>query len=305
MTMIYSLDDLRSWPATARGIDPPIRLGIFGDPVDHSLSPGMQNAALRHCEIAMQYDAFHIRPHELGEALAVVGQNHFVGLNLTFPHKIAALPLMGDCDAITRKIGAINTVCIREGELIGFNTDASGFSRAVREVFSVDLRDLRVLLLGAGGAGRAIAWQCASENSERLVIANRDVDKARALVEELRPHFSGPRVLGPVARVQAIPLSDESMRLQISNTDLVVNATNIGLAAGDCSPIAPHLLAPHLFVFDSVYRDGKTALTRAAEAAGARACNGRIMLLQQGTAAFELWFNRPAPEQAMRGALAL
>jgi shikimate dehydrogenase len=299
--VIYTLDDLRSWQT--RRVDPPVRLGIYGDPVEHSLSPGMQNAALRHYEIAMQYAAFHIRPIELGEAFTLVGQNNFVGLNLTAPHKIAALPLMDDCDSIARKIGAINTVCIRDGELIGFNTDALAFSRGVREAFSVDLRDLRVLLLGAGGAGRAIAWQCASENSERLVIANRDVGKAKALVEELRPHFSGPRVLGPVARVQPVPLNDESMRTQISNTDLIVNATNVGLAASDSSPIPSHLLAPHLLVFDTVCRDGKTLLVRAAEVAGARACDGRTMLLQQGAAAFELWFDRSAPEQAMHDAL--
>ncbi len=303
--MIYTLEDLRNWSASTRDIDPPIRLGVFGHPVEHSLSPQIQNAALRDCEIAIQYAAFHIQPNELAEALSLIRQNGFVGLNLTVPHKIAALSLMDDCDEIAKKIGAINTVCIRDRKLIGFNTDAPAFSRAVRKVFSVDLRDLRVLLLGAGGAGRAIAWQCANENSERLVIANRDVSKAEALVEELRAHFSGPRVLGPVARVQAVPLSDESLRFQIPHTDLIINATSVGLAAGDRSPIAGHLLAPHLFVFDIVYRDRKTPLVRAAEVAGARACDGRAMLVQQGAAAFELWFNRSAPVEVMRAAIAL
>lgn len=302
--MIYTLDELRNWSATTGEADPPIRLGIFGDPIEHSLSPAMQNAALRHYGMAMQYAAFDIRADELGDALTFAGQDNFVGLNLTVPHKIAALSLTDDSDEMARKIGAINTVCIRDRKLIGFNTDALAFSRAVRKVFSVDLRDLRVLLLGAGGAGRAIAWQCANENSERLVIANRDVSKAEALVEELRAHFSGPRVLGPVARVQAVPLNDESLRVQIPHTDLIINATNIGLAAGDRSPIAAHLLAPHLFVFDIVYRDGKTSLVRAAEIAGARACDGRAMLVQQGAAAFELWFNRPAPVEVMRAAIA-
>jgi shikimate dehydrogenase len=303
MTMIYALEHLRKW-AVSPEMDPPIGLGIFGDPIEHSLSPQIQNAALRSCEIAVQYAAFRIQPNDLAEALSLVRQSGFVGLNLTVPHKIAAVALMDSCDATARKVGAINTVCIRDGKLIGFNTDAPAFSRAVRKVFSVDLRDLRVLLLGAGGAGRAIAWQCANENSERLVVANRDVSKAEALVEELRPHFSGPRVLGPVARVQAIPLSDESLRHQIPHTDLIINATSVGLAAGDRSPIAANLLAPHLFVFDIVYRDGKTPLVRAAEIAGARACDGRTMLVEQGVAAFELWFNRPAPEQAMHAAIA-
>jgi shikimate dehydrogenase len=303
--MIYTLRHLRNWSASTRDTNPPIRLGIFGDPVEHSLSPQMQNAALRYCQIAMQYAAFQIRPAELSEALACARQNDFVGLNLTVPHKIAAVALMNGCEESAKKIDAVNTVQIRNGEQWGFNTDASGFSRAIREVFSVDLRDLRVLLLGAGGAARAIAWQCAAENSERLVIANRDFEKAKALVELLRPEFAGPRVLGPVARIEAISLTDNALRFQIGNTDLLVNATNIGLLPIDSSPIGAHLIAPHLFVFDSVYRNGKTALVRASEAAGARASDGRAMLLHQGAGAFEIWFNRSAPVDAMRGAFAL
>ena len=304
MTRTYAVEDLRSWRKAGKKIDPPIHLGVFGDPVEHSLSPRMQNAALRDCEIAMQYAAFHIRASELAEALSLAQANEFLGLNLTIPHKIAAMSLVTRCDGLAQKIGAINTVQIRDEQLIGFNTDAPAFSRAIREIFAVDLRDLRVLVLGAGGAGRAIAWQCATENSERLVVANRDVEKADALVEELRPHFAGPRVLGPVARIQAIPLAEESVRLQIAHTDLVVNATNVGLAANDVSPIAGHLLAPHLFVFDTVYRDGRTPLLRAAEVAGARACDGRVMLMHQGAMSFEIWFNRSAPRAAMRNALA-
>jgi shikimate dehydrogenase len=301
--MIYTLDHLRNWREAAGNVDPPIRLGIFGDPVEHSLSPEMQNAALRHCGMTVHYGAFHIRANELAEALSLAQQNNFLGLNLTVPHKIAALPLMNRCDEIAKKIGAINTVKMAEGEETGFNTDAVGFSRAVREMFSVDLRDLRVLLLGAGGGGRAIAWQCALENCERFVIANRDLEKAKALIEELRPHLSGPRVLGPVARVEAAPMGDDALRFQIANTDLLVNATNVGLSPAEASPIAAHLLAPHLFVIDTVYRDGVTPLVRAAEAAGARAGDGRTMLLHQGALAFEIWFNRAAPIEVMRAEL--
>jgi shikimate dehydrogenase len=302
--VIYTFEHLRNWREVATQMDPPIRLGVFGDPVAHSLSPQIQNAALRHCQVPMQYAAFEIRPTELKEALSLARENGFIGLNLTVPHKIAAVPLI-KTDDWGRRIGAINTVQIRNGEAAGFNTDGVGFSRAVREGFSVDLRDLRVLLIGAGGAGGAIAWQCALENSERLVVANRDVEKARALLEHLRPAFSGPRVLGPVARLEAIPLANDSLRFQIAHTDILVNATKAGLSASDSSPVAAHLLAPHLLVFDCTYRDGNTALVRAAAAAGARACDGRAMLLHQGARAFEIWFNRPAPIEVMRDALSL
>lgn len=302
--MVYTLKHLRTWRDAAGDVNPSVRLGILGDPIEHSLSPQMQNAALRHYEIAMQYAVFQIRPTELPEALSLARQNDFLGLNLTVPHKIAAVSLVDKCDEVANKIGAINTVRIDNSEMIGFNTDATGFSRAVREKFSVDLRDLRVLLLGAGGAARAIAWQCALESSERLVVANRDVEKAKTLAEQLRSEFAGPRVLGPVARVEAVSLSDDSLRFQIANADLLVNATNVGLSPTDPSPIAAHLLAPHLFVFDTVYRDGKTALVRAAEGAGARACDGLAMLLHQGASAFEIWFDRAAPVEIMRQTLA-
>ncbi len=302
--MIYTLEDLRNWPKAARDIEPPIRLGILGDPVAHSLSPQMHNAALRDYGTSVQYAAFHVRAEELAEALSLARQNNFVGLNLTVPHKIAAVALMDGCDEMTKNIGAINTVRFRADCIYGCNTDCTGFSRAVREAFSVDLRDLRVLLLGSGGAARAIAFQCALENSERLVMANRDVGKALPLVAELRPHFSGPRVLGPVARIDAIPLTDDALRFQIANTDLLVNATTLGLNPTDSSPIGAPALAPHLLVFDTVYRSGQTALVRAAEAAGARACDGRAMLLHQGAGAFEIWFNRAAPLESMRAAIA-
>ena len=299
----YTLEHLRNWSETTRDAHPPIQLGIFGDPIEHSLSPQMQNAALRDCGIAMRYSAFHVQAHQLRDALSFARENHFIGLNLTVPHKIAAVSLMDARDETAEAIGAINTIRFAEGRSDGFNTDGSGFARAVREAFSVDLRDLRVLLLGGGGAARAIAFQCALENSERLVIANRDLGRATRLVDELRPRFSGPRVLGPVARIEAVPLNSDALRFQLSSTDLLVNATPLGLRPTDTSPIPPHLLAPHLLVFDTVYGASETPLIRAAAAAGARGCDGRAMLLHQGAAAFEIWFNRAAPVEAMRRAL--
>jgi shikimate dehydrogenase len=300
---MYTLHHLQTWREATAQVNPPIRLGVFGDPVEHSLSPEIQNAALRQAGLAIQYASFHIRATELSDALRLARENNFIGVNLTHPHKVAAVELVAQCDELARNIGAINTVFQSGGEFIGFNTDASGFSRALREAFSVDLRDLRVLLLGAGGAARAIAFQCALENCERLAIANRDPVRAAELVEGLRPHFSGPRVLGPVARLEAVPLRESLLRFQIANSDLVVNATSRGSSAHDSAILGPHLLAPHLFVFDVVYRAGKTPLVRAAEEAGARACDGRGMLLHQGAAAFEIWFSCPAPLEAMRAAL--
>jgi shikimate dehydrogenase len=197
----------------------------------------------------------------------------------------------------------VNTIAVDEGRLIGSNTDGVGFARAIRTEFSVDLRDLRVMLLGAGGAARAIAMQCAQVNCERLVVVNRDVDKAKQLVAELQPRFAGPRVLGPVARIEAVPLDERALRFQIGNVDLVVNATPLGLDPSDAPVLSATLLAPHLMVYDTVYRVGRTPLVQAAAEAGARAANGLSMLLYQGARSFEIWFKREAPLDVMRAAL--
>src|SRR5437763_7010437 len=296
---IYTLADLRR----GENIDPPIRLGVFGDPVGHSLSPQMQNAALNACKIDMQYARFQISSAELDEALRRVRELDFVGVNLTVPHKIAALGFVYAFDENAREVGAVNTIKIENGSLLGFNTDGKGFARAIREDFAVDLRDLRVLVLGAGGAARAIALQCAKENCERLVIASRDLEKAKKLTEGLRSFFAGPRVLGPVPRLQAIAWDETVFRFQIANVDLVVNATPLGLNRADAAPIPARLLAPHLMIYDTIYSSGPTAFVSAAIEAGARSANGLSMLLHQGALAFEIWFGRAAPLDTMRKAL--
>lgn len=302
----YILADLEHWSEIAREIDPPIRLGVFGDPVAHSLSPQMQNAALRACEINMQYARFHIRPNELRAALGFVRQLDFVGINLTVPHKIPVLTQIDVADESAMHCGAVNTVRLHDGKLIGSNTDAEGFSRAVRSEFSIDLRDLRVMILGAGGGtGRAIARQCALENCERLVLVNRTLASTKATAERLRSFFTEPRVLGPVARLEAVPWDEAAVRAQLADIDLIVNATPLGINRSDPAPIPARLLAPHHIVFDCVYGPSKTALVRGAEEAGARGTNGLSMLLHQGALSFSTWFNREPPIDAMRSAITL
>jgi len=303
-TQRYTLADLENWREIVRDIDPPVCLGVFGDPVAHSLSPEMQNAALRACKIDAQYARFHIRANELRSALRVLRNLDFVGVNLTVPHKIAGLVQIDEADDSARRAGAVNTIRLRDKKLVGSNTDGEGFLRAIRSEFSVDLRDLRVLIIGAGGGtGRAIAWQCALENCERLVLVNRTLEKANALAENLRPFFVGPRVLGPAARLEAAPWEESVMRMQLADIDLIVNATPLGMNSSDPAPIPARLLAPHHMVFDCVYGASKTALLHAAEQAGARSTNGISMLLHQGALSFSIWFDREPPIEAMGKAL--
>src|SRR5947209_4900500 len=295
---IYTMADLHGLPDIA-----PIRLGVIGDPVTHSISPQMQNAALSDAKIDMQYARFHILPDELHEAFNRLRDLEFVGFNLTLPHKIAAPEFVDRIDEDAKQIGAINVVKISSGKTHGFNTDGAGFARAIREEFSIDLRDLRVMVLGAGGAARAIALECAKSHCERLVIANGTIAKGERLIEKLRKFFEGPKVFGPVPRLQAIAWEEAAFQFQIANIDLIVNATPVGLNRGDPSPISSRLLAPHLMVYDTIYSTTKTPLVSAAMEAGTRTADGLSMLLHQGALAFELWFDRPAPIEVMRTAL--
>ena len=303
-TQRYTLGDLEKWSEIARDIDPPIRLGVFGDPVAHSLSPEMQNAALRGGEINAQYARFHIRSNELRSALRFLRNLDLVGVNLTVPHKIAGFGQIDEADESASRVGAVNTIRVVDKRLVGLNTDGEGFLRAVRSEFSVDLRDLRVLIIGAGGGtGRAIAWQCALENCERLVLVNRTLEKANALAERLRSFFMEARVLGPAARLEAVAWEESVVRMQLADIDLIVNATPLGMNPSDPAPIPGRLIAPHHMVFDCVYGPSKTALLRAAEQAGARSANGISMLLHQGALSFSIWFDRDPPIAAMRNAL--
>jgi shikimate dehydrogenase len=239
----------------------------------------------------------------LSEALTRIRDLGFVGVNLTLPHKVAALELVDRLTDDAKRIEAINVIKIESGKTCGFNTDGHGFARAIREEFAVDLRDLRVMILGAGGAARAIALECAQSRCERLVIANGTFEKGQLLADKLRNFFEGPKVFGPVPRLQAIPWEEAAFQFQIANIDLVVNATPVGLNRGDPPPIPSRLLAPHLMVYDTIYSARQTPLVAAALEAGARTANGLSMLLHQGALAFEIWFGRAAPVEAMRKAI--
>ena len=300
----YTLDDLRAWESATAGEAPPLRLAVFGDPVAHSASPQMHNAALEKCGIAARYCRLHIRPEELGAALRLLPEKGFLGVNCTIPHKAAALPLMHRVDEHALRIGVVNTVVVEGDQLVGFNTDGPGLVRAVRAEFGVDLRDLRVMILGAGGgAGRAIARQCGLENCERLVLVNRTPEKARALAGELERHFRGPRVFGPNERLLVVPWEEAALRAQIETTDLIIHCTSVGMKRTDPSPLPSSILQPHLMIYDTIYTASRTRLMQAADEAGARSANGLSMLLHQGALSFEIWFNREAPIEAMRAAL--
>ncbi|MEM1156875.1 MAG: shikimate dehydrogenase [Verrucomicrobiota bacterium] len=275
--------------------------GVIGCPVAHSLSPAMQLAGFQSLGIDAQYVRVEIQPEELPDAIQTMRELPFQGWNCTLPHKLELARLVDQLGESTRRLGGVNTVIHENGQLTGFNTDGEGWMRAVREVFSLDVRDLRILILGTGGAGQALARQVASEGCERLVLANRSVEKAERLAGELKPHFISDKLLGSHDRLRVIPLDDAALEPELEAIDLIVNGTSLGLKATDPPVLHDRLLQPHLCIYDTIYR--KTRLQEAAIAAGARVSNGLSMLLHQGALSLELWTEQNAPVEVMRDAL--
>ncbi len=269
-------------------------VGVFGWPITHTASPAMHNAAFDALQMNWTYLAFPVDPQHLRSALHGARDMGLVGLNLTIPHKILALDFVDEIDAQARKLGALNTVCIDNNRLRGFNTDGYGFSKAIKEEFNLSLKGKRVLVLGAGGAGRTIAIQCGLDGAAKVFIANR----TPARIEPIARELASAKV-----ECQGLPLKSKDIAKVASEIDLLVNATSVGLAPGDSLGLDPTIFSPKLFVYDTVYRPAETELLRIAAEAGAKVANGLSMLLHQGAKSFEIWTKRKAPAAVMRRAL--
>jgi shikimate dehydrogenase len=293
---IYTLADLESWGGEP--IDVPIRLGVLGDPIEHSLSPQMQNAALESCGINMRLARFAIGPKDLGRALKLFARHDFVGISLTVPDKIAVLNFLDEVDENAWAIGAVNAVRFRDDRLFGYNTDGVGISDAIRSgvLGDVSLSRWPVLILGAGGASRAIARQCALEGCPKLFLSNRTRERAEKLAADISK-------VNETTTIAVVDQEPEALRQALTEARLVINATNVGLRPGDPSLISRESLTRDHFVYDTIYNPPRTALLAEAEAADARFANGLTMLLYQGARSFELWFDRKAPVDVMRAAL--
>ena len=264
-------------------------VGVFGSPITHTASPAMHNAAFAALKMNWAYLAFQVEPQHLRQALLGVRDMNFRGVNLTVPHKILALDVVDEVDAAARKLGAVNTIVVEAGKLRGFNTDGYGFSKAIKEDFDMTLKGKRILILGAGGAGRAIAVQCVIEGAAKVIVANRTQSKAQSVVAD--------------AGVEAVELTSRELARALTQVDLLVNATSVGLKPGETLPLPPDALTPHLAVYDTIYRPAETQLVQQANAAGAKVANGLSMLLHQGAKSFELWTKHKAPLVVMRRAL--
>lgn len=260
-------------------------LGIFGHPVEHTLSPAMHNAAFEYLGLDYCYLPFLVRPDALRQAVEALRALSLVGVNITVPHKEAVIPFLDEVSSEAAFIGAVNTLVNKDGRLTGHNTDGRGFmlSLAAR---GIDVSDKSILVIGGGGAARAVSYSL-SEKAERLVIHNRSCDKLRRLVNDL-------------SMVRENVSAMEELR-GIEQFDIIVNATSLGLKPDDPLPFDPAPLTGNQVVCDLIYRG--TPLLATSERQGCTTVDGLGMLLYQGVLAFELWTTATAPVEVMKKAL--
>jgi shikimate dehydrogenase len=267
---------------------------VLGSPVAHSASPAMHNAAFRALGLNWCYVAFEVNPAHLHTAIEGARALNIAGFNLTVPHKLLALEMMDTLDESAKMYGAVNTVKFErsngKSHVIGFNTDADAIAVALREDLGVKLRGAKVLLLGAGGAGRTAALKLASERVAELYLVNRTLSKVEEIAGEIKERY---------------PSITVSIGYPAGKLDLVLNATSLGLKPSDPSPVdeKQFKLSRARAVYDMIYRPSQTRLLAAAKRAGCKTANGLSMLLHQGAKAFKIWTGKKAPLKIMRAAL--
>lgn len=275
-------------------------LGLIGWPVEHSLSPAIHQAALETCGLTGSYRLFPVPPlpegrPRLDELFTELRHRAITGVNVTIPHKQNVIPWLDELTPAAQTIGAVNTIFNRDQKLIGDNTDADGFLTDLKSRIPSENQAQSAVILGAGGASRAVSYALAQDGWQ-VIVAARDKQQAQALVADLKheARFS----------LQALPL--EFSRLRGLHPDLIVNATPLGMTPNSRDSIWPEVepFPEDCFVYDLVYNPAETRLVRQARRAGLQAANGLGMLTEQAVLAFERWTDCPAPRLAMQTAAA-
>jgi shikimate dehydrogenase len=267
--------------------------GLIGCPVKHSLSPVMHNAAFKALGINAHYELFEVEPRDLSSFLNSLKDTDIYGLNVTIPHKEKILDFVrfDQKSNYARQIKAMNTLVRKDEAWLGSNTDVPGFLRHLKE--NIDPVKKRVAILGAGGAGRAVAYAIASAKAKQIAIFDIDKEKANGVVELIKSLFKNPDIKSV----------DSIEELDVVNRDILINTTPIGMKESDPCLVREDMLSKNIFVYDVIYNPARTKLLEMAQKVGARTSNGLGMLLYQGMLSFEMWINKPAPQEVMWEAL--
>lgn len=261
--------------------------GLFGYPVDHSMSPAMHNAAFEHLGLDLCYIAFPVRPEMLGEAVKAIRALDLQGVNVTVPHKEKVILFLDKVDEEALFIGAVNTILNSGGVLKGYNTDGRGFMESLKEA-DISAEGKNVLIIGAGGASRAISYYL-SEKASRLYLFDIDNNKVKRLADDL-------------SRIRKNISFKDNLK-DLNAVDIVVNATPLGLKESDPYPVDIALISPDMVVCDLIYK--QTPLLAAASQKGCKTLDGLGMLLHQGALAFEIWTGTKPPVDVMRNAISI
>ena len=270
------------------------RVVLIGHPVAHSFSGGMQQAAFDALDIDARYELWDRRTSELPDAIAELRGDDFLGANITIPHKEHVVPLVDKLTEEAQAIGAVNVIS-REGKrLIGHNTDVAGFKAALDKLVGRQKMPRHAVVLGAGGAARAVVYALITEGFQRVVVFNRHLHRAEGMVR----HFGRSAAH---MDLRAMPWHESVLEAELAKGKILINCTSLGLAGE--TPIPAELLPPDLLVMDLIYNPPVSQLLKDAAAAGCTTASGEQMLLQQGAKSFELWTGKPAPLQVMQAEL--
>jgi len=265
---------------------------LIGYPLEHSISPVFQQAAFDYCHLDTLYEKWEVEPSGLERAIDLIRQPSCIGANVTIPYKEAVIPLLDGLEGLAPDIGAVNTIVKKGSQLIGYNTDAGGFLRSLKEKGEFDPKGKKVAMIGAGGVARAIGFMLVRSGVQSLAIFDIDLERTRKLALELK------------ANVITVLESNKGSEFEgvVSSAELLVNCTPIGMKHSPSesqSPVAGELISPGSLVYDVVYNPIKTTLLKEAEKRGARVVGGLSMLVYQGAESFELWTGHKAPVDIM------
>ena len=268
-------------------------IGLFGFPVEHSLSPVMHNAAIAALNLSYSYIPFSVRPEEIGPAIRSLISLSIRGVNLTIPHKISVLPFLDEVSKEAEMVGAVNTVVNENGRLIGYTTDGAGLLRSLAEI-GFNSSNRAVVVLGAGGAARSAAFRLAQEGAN-LTLVNRSLLRAEELAQDVKQHF-------PELSVEVLESRNElGFRRALDLAELLINATSVGLYPNvdEEPPIPPSSLHANLTTLDMIYNPSRTRLLQEALLMGGKVINGLPMLVYQGAESFRIWTGIDPPVDVM------
>ncbi len=271
------------------------RVVLIGHPVAHSFSGGMQQAAFDALGIDARYELWDRRQIELSDAVASLREDDFLGANITIPHKEHTVPLMDRLTDEAQATGAVNVISRDGAKLVGHNTDVAGFRSALVKLVGRQKMPRHAVVLGAGGAARAVIYALITEGFQRIIVFNRHLHRGEGLVK----HFGRNAAH---MELRAMPWHESVLEAELGKTKLLVNCTSLGMEP-DESPIPGEIIGQDLLVMDLIYNPTESRLLRDAAAAGCTTMNGEHMLLQQGAKAFELWTGQAAPVEVMEAEL--